>query len=59
MRVVATTLVDPAREIGTRAIVGEKIDTPSAGGFKAFLALALLEEIDPERPRDFGRDATV
>ena len=59
VRDVATALVDPERETETRAILREKIAAPRSGGLKALLASAPLEEIDFERPRDFGRDATL
>ena len=59
VRDVATALVDPERETETRAILREKIAAPRPRGLKALLASAPLEEIDLERPRDFGRDATL
>lgn len=60
VRDVPAALVDPERETETetRAILRERIAAPRSGGFKALLASTPLEEIDLERPRDFGRGPT-
>lgn len=58
VREIASALVDSERDTETRAILREKIAAPHSGGLKALLASAPLEEIDLERPRDFGRNTT-
>ena len=57
MREVASALADPAREVETRSLLRERIATARTGGLKALLASAPLDEIELDRPRDFGREA--
>jgi len=59
VREVAAALGDPGREHETRAILRDKIATPRAGGLKALLASAPLEDIDLDRPGDDGRDVRL
>jgi hypothetical protein len=57
VREVASALADPAREVETRSLLRERIATARTGGLKALLASAPLDEIELDRPRDFGREA--
>ncbi len=59
LRDVATALVDPVRDVETRAILREKIARPRSAGLKALLEAAPIDDIDIDRPRDFGRDVVL
>lgn len=59
VREIASALGDPAREAGTRAILRERVGAKRAGGLKALLAAAPLDDVEFDRPRDIGRESAL
>ncbi|MCR9193066.1 MAG: hypothetical protein NXI01_10590, partial [Gammaproteobacteria bacterium] len=55
VREIASALGDPARHNATRVILHKHITRSPSRSFKDLLASAPLEDIDVDRPRDFGR----
>ena len=54
IRTVATALRDPDRDVGTRALLRERLGAPRPRGFKELLAACPVEGLDLGRPRDFA-----
>jgi hypothetical protein len=59
VRRVAQALTDPERESEARALLRGRFADIGAGGLKALLAAAPLEDIDLERTTDTGRDVKL
>ena len=55
VRELASALGDPEPDAETRVILREQI-ARRRGGLEALLVSAPLEDIELDRPRDFGRD---
>ena len=56
VRDVAKALLDPDREMETRTLLRENLAAQSNIGLKELLFSAPLEDIDLDRPREFGRE---
>jgi hypothetical protein len=56
LRQVAAALSDPDRRDATRILLRQRLVEPPRLSLKALLASAPLDDIDLDRPRDFGRD---
>lgn len=56
VREIANALADPSRHDETCAILRKQVARAPSRSFKDLLASAPLEDIEVDRPRDFGRE---
>lgn len=59
VRDVAAALTDPERQADARILLRRRFSTPPKSSSKEVLANVPLDDIDPSRTSDFGRDVEL